>query len=222
MVKPRKCKLPAVISLAAVCISCSAWGQTPAVTFSNTAWNVTTVGNYTYGFEFLVGQSFAIAGLGVFDDNLDGLAESHQVSLWAGTSTALVSTSVPGGTAAPLVNQFRYVTFQPVTLTAGQLYTVGAYYATTNETLVDDVANLGVDSHLSIIGGRYSLGNAKPVSDDSYQNPALFGVNFLIVPAPEPSTCALLAMAGAILAARSGQRKQAAAIATARCIANRP
>ena len=59
------------------------------------------------------------------------------------------------GTAAPLINQFRYSTIAPIAVVAGQNYRVGVYYPDGNEPLLDFVSNLVVDSRLAIVGGRW-------------------------------------------------------------------
>lgn len=57
----------------------------------------------------------AVNWLGYYDKDGDGLQNSHEVSLWiqggAGGSSAtpVVSVTIPAGTAAPLVNGYRWV-----------------------------------------------------------------------------------------------------------------
>jgi hypothetical protein len=84
-----------------------------------------------------MGQSFTVTGtslnvsaLGVFDFGGDGLIASHLVSIFSVVSnvTTLVpgaSVTVPSGTAAPLVNGYRYASLpSPVILGPGNYYVV--------------------------------------------------------------------------------------------------
>ncbi|HWH68341.1 MAG TPA: PEP-CTERM sorting domain-containing protein [Candidatus Sulfotelmatobacter sp.] len=72
--------------------------------------------------------------LGYYDKDGDGLANSHEVSLWytggqggAGSSTPLATVTVPAGTAAPLVNGYRWVQLpSKVDLWYGSWYVIAA------------------------------------------------------------------------------------------------
>lgn len=72
--------------------------------------------------------------LGYYDKNGDGLANSHQVALWysggsggAASSTPIAVVTVPAGTAAPLVNGYRWVQLpSTVGLWYGSWYTIAA------------------------------------------------------------------------------------------------
>lgn len=163
----------------------AARAQTPGLTFDDGR-QIGTTGNVTYGFEFRVNQPFTIGSLGVLDVGLDGLVASHTVALFAASGTLLASTIVPGGTAAPLINQFRYSTITPISLTAGQNYRLGVYYPDGNEPLLDFVSNLVVDPRLTMVGGRWwHPGFHDPAADNTaLHGPCIFGPDFLIVPEP--------------------------------------
>ncbi len=83
----------------------------------------------TFGWSFTVGgTSIQVTRLGFFDESGDGLAQAHDVGLWDNSGTLIASVTVQAGTASSLVNGYRYEEITPVTLAAGQTYTMGAFY----------------------------------------------------------------------------------------------
>jgi len=84
----------------------------------------------TVGGIFLTTYSFypQVNWLGYYDANGDGLANSHIVTLWDNsTQTILASATVPAGTAAPLVNGYRWAPLSStLTLNYGTYYVIGA------------------------------------------------------------------------------------------------
>ena len=74
--------------------------------------------------------------LGYYDKDGDGLANSHEVSLWltggvgvdsyGDTVHEVAHATVPAGTAAPLVNGYRWVQIPQVGLWYGSWYTIAA------------------------------------------------------------------------------------------------
>jgi len=87
----------------------------------------------TVGIEFTPNVDISIDALGVFDTAFlaaggDGLMESHAIGLWQATGPLLVSTTVPSGTGALLIDGFRFVSIGPVALHAGTAYRIGAFF----------------------------------------------------------------------------------------------
>jgi PEP-CTERM motif len=84
----------------------------------------------TVGGIFLTTYSFypQVNWLGYYDQNGDGLANSHLVTLWDNsTQTIIASATVPAGAAAPLINGYRWVQLpSTVTLNYGSYYVIGA------------------------------------------------------------------------------------------------
>ena len=84
----------------------------------------------TVGGIFLTTYSFypQVNYLGYYDENGDGLANSHLITLWDNsTQTIIASATVPAGTAAPRVNGYRWVQLpSTVTLNYGSYYVIGA------------------------------------------------------------------------------------------------
>jgi hypothetical protein len=84
----------------------------------------------TLGTEFTVGATdLLVTRLGVYDADGDGLSLSHQVGIWRVSDQSLVASAlVPAGTAATLVEDWRFVALgTTTTLTAGTIYRVGAF-----------------------------------------------------------------------------------------------
>jgi hypothetical protein len=82
------------------------------------------------GYDFTVGvTSLEASALGLFDQDLDGFSEAHNVSIWTSTGTLLGSVMVPTGSLAPLQGEFRYAPLlAPVILVSGQTYVIAAHY----------------------------------------------------------------------------------------------
>ena len=141
----------------------------------------------TRGFDFTVGTApIRVTSLGIWDnpsnDNWEflrpGLNESHSVGLWSNSGSLLASVTVPSGTAASLVNEFRYVALTtPITLSAGATYILGANYSvSTNDPYrVNTGGNQAPsDPAITLNNTRYSFpsnsgftfpaGNAEPGS----------------------------------------------------------
>src|SRR4029077_14956851 len=84
----------------------------------------------TVGGIFLTTYSFypQVNWLGYYDENGDGLANSHLVTLWDNSTQGIIaSATVPTGTAAPLVDGYRWVQLSStLTLNYGSYYVIGA------------------------------------------------------------------------------------------------
>lgn len=200
----------AVLSLAAcalmVSVTTPALAASPALQLQTVGDVFPTGGQYTLGFEFMVSEELRLVTLGVFDAGQDGLESPAQVSLWLDDSagTLLASTMVPSGVVAPLHGSFRHVAINPVTLTPGVLYVVGAYTGTGLATSFNTGAGSStgsVDSRLSWLADRYwsdfsvgGNGHDFPLDSEGHVGGAWLGANFQLSPVPEPATAGLLAM----------------------------
>ncbi len=84
----------------------------------------------TVGGIFLTTYSFypQVNWLGYYDQNGDGLSNSHLVTLWDNSTQSIIaSATVPAGTTAPLINGYRWVQLpSTVQLNYGSYYVIGA------------------------------------------------------------------------------------------------
>ena len=79
------------------------------------------------------GSGIEVFQLGVFDYQGEPLAAAHTVTLFDSTQTPVASVTVPAGTAAPLINAFRFAPLgTPVFLPAGN-YSILAYQMTASD-----------------------------------------------------------------------------------------
>jgi len=187
----------------------------------------------TVGGIFLTTYSFypQVNWLGYYDHGGDGLASSHLVTLWDNnTQTIIASATVPAGTAAPLVNGFRWVQLaSTVTLNYGSYYVIGAH--TDGVDLWGDIiANNSPDngnngqiswnSQYVQLGsgweftraGRYdSSGNYPGEPPNQAGSDAIYPVanlGYNVVPVPEPAGLMLLAVGATVWGFSSRRRNR--------------
>src|SRR6476660_2949748 len=96
--------LGAMAAAALFCVTGATQGQalTPLLSISDLSGLPLGNGPFTLGWEFDANAAVTIRALGVFDDNQDGLGQSHEVGLFNGTGTLLASATVASGTVDPL------------------------------------------------------------------------------------------------------------------------
>lgn len=115
--------------------------------------------------------------LGVWDQNNDGLSESHLVTIWTSTGTFVTSATVPSGTSGALVDEFRYLSIAPTLLLAGD-YVIGAYYGAPADIVAADAVSITTASGVTYTGSRAGAGSALPPGDAFVFSNAYFGPNF--------------------------------------------
>jgi len=152
-------------------------------TFSNLGWGVNT----TRGWRFTVNEEIQVEELGFWDSGLDGLSQPHPVGIWRDADQALLTTAtVPDSTAAPLEGTFRWVSTEPVTLTPGNTYVIGAYWLSGSpDTRLGLGENTVFDSRVTVTGGR-----GINTTGLSFPPPAVnieLNANFRAVVAPIPT-----------------------------------
>ncbi len=132
---------------------------------------------FTCGFAFSPRQDISVVALGHWDQGADGLSTHGPVRLWDGNGQLLAAVSVPAGSAAPLVGEYRYVAITPVPLLAGQVYVIGNAFTGGPAPSFDPAR---MDAALSAIQGRIIFADAYP----SNPHASFFGgANFQFVPA---------------------------------------
>lgn len=194
----------------------TAWADTPALTSGSYSTNQPSSFTGTKGWAFVnssVSPYMAITQLGVYDNNGDGLANSHDVGLWTADGTLLASATVPAGTAAPLVGGFRYMPISPVIIPipthianpSTAFIVASEYSAGDADDLVTPIAGVADGVQPWIFGppssGRFGFGTGLPYpSFYTHGNVALetfglpfFEASFQFSTIPEPSVPLLLA-----------------------------
>lgn len=144
--------------------------------------------------------------LGYYDEGGDGLANSHTVSLWdASNGNALLATvTVPAGTAAPLVDGFRWVELSStVNMTYNNYYIIDAYADGVDTwgdlTVAPDVSFSGQYANLDSgyefsRAGRYD--SVEPPANQAGGQDEIYpaaNLGYNIVSVPEPAGVSLVA-----------------------------
>src|SRR6266568_5849484 len=136
----------------------------------------------TLGYEFTPSSPLLVYSLGFADlpsadvpSVGDGLEQPRFVGLWDSNGVLLTSVTVPAGTAAPLIDRFRYQDVPtPISLAAGHTYVLGAYFNSESEDHYS--VNNGTSFVASLGAGRSALGQAFP---DTANDTRVFGPNLL-------------------------------------------
>lgn len=144
-------------ALIAACVSAPQAAPVSAITFTTIETSTTAV-HSTRGFAFDVTAPGVLAThLSVWDFGGDGLSEAHTVGLWSASGTLLASALVPAGTAASLLDGFRYVDIADVALDVGTGYVVGAtFLAGSGDRQAGTLLGLASAPGLAYAEGRYA------------------------------------------------------------------
>lgn len=185
----------------------------PAFTVSGTP---TTLNNppFTLGYAFSLSQGFSLTGLGMFDAGNDGLFNSYDIGLFDSGGAVVASTTLGSGASGTLIDGYRYASFAPLALSAGD-YRIGAYFTNANgeDALFFTGAGNSVSSiaGVSFAGGRFASGGALADPTGAGGDGGYFGPNLLLSGAvPEPATWAMMivgfGMVGGVMRQRSKTR----------------
>jgi hypothetical protein len=169
-------------------------------------------GPFTYGFRFRVDAPIRVTSLGVFDRFSNGLFTSHTVALWpVAGGEPLRSIVVPAGTAASLVDRFRYMPIDELLLPAGQEYVVAAAdIGDSRDAYAYQAQQFATPPGITWLAPREIYTPDRmlhfPTLEQDFATLGFagFGANFRFVPVPEPTSMALAAvvLAGHALAGR--------------------
>ena len=157
------------------------------------------VGSVSYGWSFAVSQPISVSSLGVWDYNENGLEDEHGIGLWDVTGTPLAVATIPGGTAAQLIDGFRYQDLVgPLLLMPGE-YTVGARYNGIDHFHAQFASSMPAFAQsITFITSRHYIhpDSGSPVAypqvADSFG--LIIGANFRFTIVPEPTTLWLLSL----------------------------
>src|SRR6266481_2950190 len=178
-----------ILSLAVLAAACRA--DTVALSFSG--------GNVAPGFNgveagwnFSLTSPVTVTQLGFWDGPSgpngsigNGLLSDHPVMIWDSTGTVVVpQATIPFGSGATLVADFRYVSVAPTLLPAGT-YTIGAFWFITqpgsfNDPVAESVSSITTASGVTYNGSRSvsGIGIAFPPTDHFNLPNSYFGPNF--------------------------------------------
>jgi hypothetical protein len=168
----------------------------------------------TFGWSFSVGAAnLQVTGLGIWDDGKNGLIGEHPVGLWNSSGNLLAMTIVPRGSEASLLGEYRFVSLlNPILLSAGETYIIGASYD--NDDILDHpLATLPeISPHLTVLQARYVLETpfSLPVDFASFSPAAYVGPNLEFTAVPEPSSWALAVLGFCALVVRKYVKRRSA------------
>ncbi len=197
--------LALVACLAAGTLATSAFAAT-ALTFTSFSPNGTaTASTRGYTFDVLAEGGVTVSALSFFDENGDGLGDSHDIGIWNAAGALLASATVPSGTAAPLdeTGMFRMVDIPDIVLPLGTGYRVGATFLVGSPDHQAETSSPTTIPEIAYIGGAF-VNNGLPdltfPSTDFSQT--LVGGNFSAT-VPEPASLGLIGAVGLLLLRRS-------------------
>lgn len=166
---------------------------------------VGTGGNVTVGYEFQVGAfDLEVLSLGMWDQNGDGFAAEHVVSLWEATllpSAPLASVTLPAGVGSTLIGEFRFADITPITLTAGGHYLVAFHALGDPLHFSSATASQGPtfnEPYLSFVERVITSGTGFPTHDGITGTGWEANFQFQLTAVPEPSSAALLGCCGVV------------------------
>jgi hypothetical protein len=161
----------------------------------------------TWGWTFTPNANISVSSLGVFERVLRGKPNSFVVSvgLWTANGTLIASTDV--SPLSLIAGQSRYESIQPVNLSAGQTFHLGA---SPSGTFTAEVVSAPGTSQCIVFGGiaQNILDFSFPTLVSGGEGSAILFPNFSYS-IPEPSQCAFACIGTLILSriARYGRGK---------------
>ena len=138
-----------------------------------------TTGTWEIGNIFTVGaQDILVTSLGAYDRFSDGLSGSTPVTIWNSGGGVVAQVTVPAGTAAPLINEMRYVGISPVVLTAGSTYRITSY-GSEGFSYSNSAASGTEAAEISVLYGCYLQAGGAGFPVDDIPTRDYYGANFL-------------------------------------------
>jgi hypothetical protein len=196
------------ISALAILLSVGGMCRGSSIAFSYSGGANTTIGGgNTYGFQFTPLVNIIVDSLGYIDVGQNGLAAGHQAGIWDSSGTLLTSATLTTGTLeGPVLDgaQFTYTAITPITLFAGNTYTIGAEEDSADPIFYDfsAIQTSAAPSLLTVSSVGYYVVNqgfAEPTSTIGNHYDI---VNFTASAVPEPSSLALAGLGALALASR--------------------
>lgn len=165
----------------------------------------------TAGWEFTVASPITVSALGLWDEQADGLAGSHQLGLWAAAgSTLLTSAVITTANSTPVAStssagDWRFTPVVPLTLAPGD-YFVGATFEFLDEDPMRGLTNPpSTTAGVTFVTAAIAFGGFSIPAEFPGPSPGIFGPNLFVgsLPAAAPEPSALLPL-GSGLAGLAG------------------
>jgi hypothetical protein len=153
-------------------------------------------GSDNVGWGFSLSGSALVTQLGFWDENGDGLGQSHVVTIYNSSGTVLLQATIPMGTSGTLINGFRYVSVPSLTLTAGTYTIAGVLSAFGSDVASVSSAAISTAPGVTYAGSRATVGNGFP-STDAFNLPnSYFGPNFQFTTPGVPDSGSTVSLLG--------------------------
>lgn len=130
--------------------------------------------SFVWGYTFSISQAFKISGLGVWDQDQDGLPGQNRVAIWDSLGAIVMDATVQGGASEALADGFRFTSaITGTTVLNPGVYTIGTQRVTGSIT-----ALLG--GTVSTISGVTFLQSFNNGSSSVFSQPTnLFGLSMI-------------------------------------------
>ncbi|MCP5313274.1 MAG: PEP-CTERM sorting domain-containing protein [Chromatiaceae bacterium] len=186
----------------------------PALTSFSGGINATSGSDQLYGWVFDVNSAVNVTALGAFDDDLDGMAVSHDIGIFRVSDQTLVaSTTLGAGTGGFLDGDFRYGTLSSDVLLSVGRYQILMTMPSGNADL-QSITNTVVSTAAEIdyVTSAFDEGSSLHyVTSWGAFAEGMFGPNFQFDAAvPEPMTLALMGLGLAGIGYKQRRDKKAA------------
>lgn len=151
----------------------------------------------TAGWTFYVNSPILVDALGFWDQDANGLANSHPVGLWTSSGSLLASATVTSAStpvaSAVSTGQWLFTSIAPTSLTTGD-YVIGAFYSDGSADFAQGVASASTISLITFVNAVDGFGGSLALPTGAYPgyNAGFFGPN-LEIATPEPTGAVLLA-----------------------------
>jgi hypothetical protein len=158
----------------------------PTIDFTNGSWSI--------GWGFMVNESIVVNGLGFYDDQKNGLSQTHDVGIFDSTGALVVSGQVQQDD--PLNSWWRWTSVTPTTLVAGQSYQIAG--VTGQENYTWNPEGFLTASEISFMSDLYTSSSTLVNPLSSSDVVGWFGPNFSFTGnnvVPLPGAVVLLALA---------------------------
>lgn len=188
----------AALAVALSCLASPASADVAVTGFTGGSTNNTSGQDlpFTVGFSFTPTADVTLTQLGLWDVNGDGFVDTHQIGVWDSGGILLLSDLIPSGTAATLLDGFRYIDSTDLGLFAGQTYTIGAvmFESSTTDAYVFGPSSVSTDALITFGFGVRSGDDSGFAFPDQTPNTGRFGPNFQFTAGaiPEPGTWAMM------------------------------